>query len=252
LPGIIFRVAISFVRRDDPIEPTVQEQSSNGATLTELCERRFEPACRPDSSHALSRLFGATGRRRIAMHAPVAALSAHFAAMARNNAWSNARLYRACLSLSDAAFAERRVSFFPSLQLTLNHILLVDRYYFDALMDGGAGLAIFADEVAYPRCADLWAAQRDMDRELIQFCDALDDTALQRDVLIDRGPDIGLQHETVGAVLPHLFIHQIHHRGQAHAMLAGTGAAPPPLDEFFLLADAPARERELATLWQGV
>ena len=36
------------------------------------------------------------------------------------------------------------------------------------------------------------------------------------------------------ALLPHLFQHQIHHRGQAHAMLAGTGVAPPQLDEFFL------------------
>jgi uncharacterized damage-inducible protein DinB len=181
------------------------------------------------------------------MHAPVAALPAHYAAMARNNAWSNARLYRACLTLSDAAFAERRVSFFPTLQLTLNHILLVDRYYYDALVDGGEGLSIFADEVPYPRCADLWPAQRALDRQLIGFCDALvDDAALQRAVLIDRGPDIGVQRETVGTVLPHLFVHQIHHRGQAHAMLAGTDARPPQLDEFFLLADAPARERELA------
>jgi uncharacterized damage-inducible protein DinB len=30
--------------------------------------------------------------------------------MARNNAWSNLRLYRACLTLTDEAFAERRVS----------------------------------------------------------------------------------------------------------------------------------------------
>ena len=27
--------------------------------------------------------------------------------------------------------------------------------------------------------------------------------------------------------------HQVHHRGQAHAMLAGTAMPPPPLDEFF-------------------
>ncbi|MDQ7978563.1 DinB family protein [Paraburkholderia sp. SARCC-3016] len=182
------------------------------------------------------------------MHAPVATLSAHFAAMARNNAWSNARLYRACLPLSDEAFTERRVSFFPSLQLTLHHILLVDRYYLDALVDGGAGLAIFADETDRPRCTELWAAQRELDRQLIAFCDALDDGALRRDVVIDRGPDIGQQHETVGTVLPHLFVHQIHHRGQAHAMLAGTDVPPPQLDEFFLLADTPARERELAAL----
>ncbi|CAB3760991.1 DinB family protein [Paraburkholderia solisilvae] len=180
------------------------------------------------------------------MHAPVAALPAHLAAMARNNAWSNARLYRACLMLSDEAFAGRRVSFFPSLQLTLNHILLVDRYYYDALVNGGEGLAIFASDVPYPRCADLWPAQRALDRALTGWCDALDDAALQRDVLIDRGPEVGVQRETVGTVLPHLFVHQIHHRGQAHAMLAGTDVAPPQLDEFFLLADAPARARDLA------
>jgi hypothetical protein len=29
----------------------------------------------------------------------------------------------------------------------------------------------------------------------------------------------------------HLFQHQIHHRGQAHAMLSGTSAAPPQLGE---------------------
>jgi len=53
----------------------------------------------------------------------------HYRAMARNNAWSNARLLEACTRLSDEAFAAPRVSFFPSLQMTLNHILLVDRYY---------------------------------------------------------------------------------------------------------------------------
>jgi uncharacterized damage-inducible protein DinB len=186
--------------------------------------------------------------QEIDVDANVSALAAHFAAMARNNLWSNARLFGACLALSDEAFAERRVSFFPSLQLTMNHILLVDRYYFDALVDGGAGLSIFDDEVPYPRAAELWAAQRTLDRQLVAFCDALDAAGLEREVCIDRGPQIGVQRETVGTVLPHLFVHQIHHRGQAHAMLAGTASAPPQLDEFFLLADTPARERELAAL----
>jgi uncharacterized damage-inducible protein DinB len=48
--------------------------------------------------------------------------------------------------------------------------------------------------------------------------------------------------------LPHVFVHQIHHRGQAHAMLSGTTAAPPQLDEFFLAADAPLRELDLHEL----
>ncbi|NKJ48169.1 damage-inducible protein DinB [Burkholderia sp. SG-MS1] len=168
--------------------------------------------------------------------------------MARNNAWSNLRLYRACLGLTDEAFAERRVSFFPSLQLTLNHILLVDRYYFDALINGGEGLAIFDNELPYPRAADLSDAQARSDQRLLVFCESLVDGDLQRDVRIDRGPSVGIQHEIIGGVLAHLFVHQIHHRGQVHAMLSGTSVAPPQLDEFFLAGDAPLRAGELDEL----
>ncbi|MFM0392761.1 DinB family protein [Paraburkholderia phytofirmans] len=175
-------------------------------------------------------------------------LSSHLAAMARNNAWSNLRLYRACLTLTDEAFAERRVSFFPSLQLTWNHILLVDRYYFDALIGGGAGLTIFDNELPYPRAADLWDAQARSDQQLLAFCESLTDDDLPREVQIDRGPSVGVQREQIGSVLPHVFVHQIHHRGQVHAMLSGTEAAPPQLDEFFLAADAPLRVAELNDL----
>lgn len=53
------------------------------------------------------------------------------------------------------------------------------------------------------------------------------------------------QHERVGDVLQHLYQHQIHHRGQAHAMLAGTGVKPPQLDELFLASELPLREADL-------
>jgi uncharacterized damage-inducible protein DinB len=43
-----------------------------------------------------------------------------------------------------------------------------------------------------------------------------------------------VQTERIDRTLLHLFQHQIHHRGQVHAMLSGTTAAPPQLDEFFL------------------
>ena len=46
-------------------------------------------------------------------------------------------------------------------------------------------------------------------------------------------------------VLAHLFQHDIHHRGQVHAMLAGTAVAPPQLDEFFLAQDADLRADDL-------
>ena len=58
----------------------------------------------------------------------------------------------------------------------------------------------------------------------------------------------GLEHESVTRLLAHLFEHQIHHRGQAHAMLAGTAVKPPQLDEFFCANEAHLRAAELAEI----
>ena len=174
-------------------------------------------------------------------------LSAHFQAMARNNAWSNHRLLAACAELSQEEFEATRVSFFPSLQVTLNHILLVDYYYLDGLEQGGRGLTLFENELPFPKLAELAAAQAATVARfgaILRWTERRDARARRR-----AGPgERGLTRETGRAVLSHLFVHQIHHRGQAHAMLSGTRVAPPQLDEFFLEWDAPLREHELKNL----
>jgi uncharacterized damage-inducible protein DinB len=167
--------------------------------------------------------------------------------MARNSAWSNHRLLEACRGLSQEEFEATRVSFFPSLQRTLNHLLIVDWYYLDGLEQGGRGPAVYADEVPFPKLADLATAQAAADTRLVRYCDALGEDGLEREVVLDRG-EHGRTREEVHAVLAHLFVHQIHHRGQAHAMLAGTRVAPPQLDEFFLAWDAPLRKADLERL----
>ena len=58
-------------------------------------------------------------------------------AMALNNAWANATLYRAVQSLPEAGFTAKRPGFFGSLSATMNHIYEVDLYYIDALEAGG-------------------------------------------------------------------------------------------------------------------
>jgi uncharacterized damage-inducible protein DinB len=57
-----------------------------------------------------------------------------------------------------------------------------------------------------------------------------------------------VQTERRDRLLLHLFQHQIHHRGQAHAMLSGTSVKPPQLDEFYSAAEAPLRADEFAAL----
>lgn len=161
-------------------------------------------------------------------------LVAHFGAMARNNAWANARLLDACGRLDPAAFAAPRVSFFPSLRRTLSHNYAIDVYYLDALEETGRGLAVFQPaDPDFAEPAALRAAQAESDRRLIALCDRLTPEDLDRRVEIVRDP-APLTRERIDATLAHLFQHQIHHRGQAHAMLAGTDVPPPQLDEFFL------------------
>ena len=174
-------------------------------------------------------------------------LVTHFRRMARNNAWSNWRWLEACGRLSEEEFHARRTSFFPSIQATLDHILLVDLYYLDALEGGRLGYAYFANRQPVQSFAVIRTDQIATDQRLIGFCDRLTETDLNRLISIDRGPN-GIDWETVGDTLSHLFIHQIHHRGQVHAMLAGTSIKPPQLDEYFLQYDADRRAEDLATL----
>lgn len=172
-------------------------------------------------------------------------LSAHFVQMARNNAWSNARLHRACAMLDHEELTAKRTSFFPSIWLTLQHLWIVDEYYVDGLEEGGRGSAIWADEEKHTNLAAMWADQRAVDRRLLAYCESKrTDEGWSTPVVLQRNN--GPQTDLASDVVAHLFVHQIHHRGQVHAMLSGTRVPPPQLDEWFLSMDRPVAERELA------
>jgi uncharacterized damage-inducible protein DinB len=124
-------------------------------------------------------------------------------------------------------------------------------------MEGGTrGPRAWANEVPCPTMAELMPAQAAVDRRLIALCEALTPARLGAPARMHR--ETRVQVERIDRVLLHLFQHQVHHRGQAHAMLAGTGIAPPQLDEFFSANEAPLRAAEFAalgfderTIWAG-
>ena len=129
--------------------------------------------------------------------------------------------------------------------------MTVDWLYVDALERAVAGRPVNPDAACFfeppspfTTCATLTPAQREVDRRLIALCADLTD--LSPTVSIQRADHV--QREPLVRVLAHLFAHQIHHRGQAHAMLAGTPVKPPQLDEFFLAEEAPLRAEELRAL----
>jgi len=167
-------------------------------------------------------------------------------AFAYNNAWANHRLLTACAALDQAEFEAARTGFFPSLQATLNHIYIIDLFYVDALEGGWLGPKAWANLIPCSTVAELMPAQAAMDRRLITVCDALTSADLDGIVRVNR--DTEVQSERRDRLLMHLFQHDIHHRGQAHAMLSGTSVKPPQLDEFFAVGEAPLRADEFRTL----
>jgi uncharacterized damage-inducible protein DinB len=169
-----------------------------------------------------------------------------YRAFAYNNAWANHRLLTACQGLSQAEFEAARTGFFPSLQKTLNHILIIDHFYVDALEGGWLGPKAFENEVPCVTIADLQREQSAVDRRLIKVCEDLAADSLGEEVRVNR--DTRVQTERRDRLLMHLFQHQIHHRGQAHAMLAETAIEPPQLDEFFAIDEAPLRAAEFREL----
>src|SRR3954471_1770325 len=113
-----------------------------------------------------------------------------YRAMAYNNGWANHRLLAACQLLSQAEFTPPRTGFFPSLRATLNHILIIDRFYIDAMEGGTLGPAAWANQEPCETTIVLQKAQSEMDRRLIAVVECLGNEDLNRVVAVHRGTSV--------------------------------------------------------------
>jgi uncharacterized damage-inducible protein DinB len=177
---------------------------------------------------------------------PAMELTHYLRIQAHANRLSNHRLHAAMAPLAGEPFHAPRTGFFPSLAQTLNHILQVDLYYVGALHGESDLRAVIEGFVPSDELTALAARQAASDARLVAFCNALDAAALDREVQMPRATHI--QRDRAGHVLAHLFNHQTHHRGQAHAMLSGTPIKPPQLDEFMMPSEAHLRVHDMAAL----
>ena len=173
-------------------------------------------------------------------------LKVYLVSQARNNHWSNHRLHTACSRLPASEYFASRPSFFGSIHAHLDHIVFVDWLYLERLT-GKQFLPDHVGDLLHREFAPLAEDQVAADRALIDFCQSATPDILASTVtfqLLD-----GTQYtELVTSVLAHLFMHQIHHRGQVHDMLSATSVPPPQIDEFFMRTDLPLREQELKSL----
>lgn len=144
------------------------------------------------------------------------------------NAWANARLYAAMEALADSAFHAEGGAFFGSLCGTLNHLLVTDRIWMKRFTGEGDAPARL-DEVLHEDFAALRAARIAEDRRIVEWVAGLSGAELAGVVRYRRATTPDVVEQPLAQALAHLFNHQTHHRGQAHALVtqfAGAGAGP--------------------------
>lgn len=169
-----------------------------------------------------------------------------FRKLAQANRLANARLHRACAALDAIELTATRPSFFGSIQKTLNHILMVDRFYLGALLDRPLDRAHLDQAAFCPDLPTLTIWQEMADLALLDHVESLTPESLVRTVAVDRGARV--QQDRRDDILSHLFQHQTHHRGQVHGLLSATSVKPPQLDEFIVGDDAQARAEDMGRL----
>ena len=159
----------------------------------------------------------------------MSAIGDHFRLMADYNARANKILYDAVSLLSDEEYRKQRPAFFGSIHGTLNHILLGDLIWVTRF-EGGSFSSMNLGAEQHQRFAELRAAREAMDARIEAFMTfRLTTDFLTGSIAYVNNDGIECE-DPVSVLLPHLFNHQTHHRGQVHDMLSQTEVVPPSLD----------------------
>jgi len=149
--------------------------------------------------------------------------------MANYNRWANARLYEMAAELPDELYRKYVGVFFKSLHGTLNHLLTTDRIWMRRL-DGTGAHPDKLNAIVFDDLPSLHGARKAEDERIFNFVDGLaeEDFDKEWDYTTLEGRPF---RQPLGDILAHLFNHQTHHRGQAHAALTAVGVVEPkPLD----------------------
>ena len=165
----------------------------------------------------------------------------NFRQFADYNHWANRRLYGAALAMPDEAYRRRTGVFFGSLHGTLNHLLLTDRVWLKRLTGEGEHPNRL-DAILFEELKDLLRARLAEDARLKRVVGGYSEADLGEAVSYQTMS--GQPHrQKLQDILLHLFNHQTHHRGQAHACCSiVAGQEPPSLDLLAFQRGVPAPE----------
>jgi len=163
---------------------------------------------------------------------------AYVRTMAAYNAEMNRRLYEAASRIPDEERRRDRGAFWHSLHGTLNHLLWGDRVWMTRFADWPVTpVKIKESDRMIADFGELRAARVAADRDISAWAAQVTDAwlgetlnwhsfAANRDLAMPRA-----------LLVTHLFNHQTHHRGQAHALITAAGKDTGDTDLFLLVPE---------------
>jgi uncharacterized damage-inducible protein DinB len=165
----------------------------------------------------------------------------HFTMMASYNRWANLRIYDMAAALPEDLLKKDVGVYFRSLHGTLNHLLTADRIWMHRL-DRQGSHPDRLNAILFDDLVSLRAARQLEDTRIVKFIGSLADSEFDtsREYRTLNGTP---QQQPLRYILAHLFNHQTHHRGQAHAALTVLGVSEPqPLDLLYMQREAAAAQ----------
>lgn len=156
-----------------------------------------------------------------------------FKLLGEYNRLMNQRLYEATAKLPEDILKKDKGAFFKSLLGTLNHILIGDIIWLSRFSTNPSSqdtLSYFAsiekpkslDSIIFKEFNELKKEREKIDKLIIQWVDALTEKDLDSTIVYKNMKGDGFKKE-FGSLINHLFLHQIHHRGQATTLLSQFG-----------------------------
>lgn len=156
---------------------------------------------------------------------------AHVRAMAAYNAEMNRRLYAAADTLGEARRREDGGAFFGSIHATLSHLLWGDRIWMSRFAGWERPPGSIAEST---RLVEDWealrAARAEADDAILAWARGLSPADLEGDLTWFSGASGREMRRPRWLLITHMFNHQTHHRGQAHALVTRFGARTEDTD----------------------
>lgn len=155
--------------------------------------------------------------------------------MSRYNKWQNVAIFAAADTLPEEARHLERGAFFGSIHATCSHLLWADSIWLSRFQlcppPGGS----IGESAGFATDWEALKADRiSMDQMMVDWSDAFDSGPISGNLNWYSGAAGRDVTVPLGVVLPHIFNHQTHHRGQVHAMLTAAGCKTTDTDLFLM------------------